>query len=133
MANLTQAEIDNLPPARLKDLAKRGILRVMSTMTKPITNVCYTDLQEYKKHARWKGTKITLRDASRMYHVPVGTISRWTNRGLITVIERTDREVYLDRADIAYCAEIRAERQGAGHTLFNPDRTPYVPTTRPRP
>jgi hypothetical protein len=130
MVNLTQAELDELKPAQLKDRAKRGIVRVMSTMTKPLARICYTDLPQYKKHARLKGSKISQREASRLYKIPVNTISQWTARGLINVLERTDREMYIDQADVAYCAEIRAERRGSGYWLFNRDRTPYVPTTR---
>lgn len=130
MTTLTKSEIDKLHPARLKDLAKRGIVRIMTTVSKPIDGIRYTDLPQYKKHAKYKGMRISLREASRLYKIPIKTISRWTLRGLITVLERTDREIYIDRADVAYCAEIRSERRGAGHWLFNEDRTPYIPTTR---
>ena len=132
MTTLKNGDIERMPAGQIKDLAKRGIIRLVTTLTKPMDRVCYTDLPQYKKHARWKGVKITVREASRLYKLPANTISQWTTRGLISVLERTEREIYLDRADVAYCAEIRAERQGSGHWLFNADRTPYVPTTRPR-
>ena len=96
----------------------------------PTAQIPYTEYPEYKKHAKLKGSKITVRKASRQYGVPSPTISRWTARGLITVLERTAREIYLDQADVAYCAEIHRRNGGAGKWLFNEDRTPYIPAAR---
>jgi hypothetical protein len=96
----------------------------------PIKDLPYTEYPQYKKHAKWKGVPITLSGASRTFGVPHPTISRWVSRNLITVLRRTKRELYLDKADAAYCAEIRREKSGPGKWLFNDDRTPFVTQTR---
>ncbi len=128
MTILTQNELERMPAAKLKDMAKRGILRVVNNG--PALEKHYTEYPEYKKHAKLKGVKITIQEASREYGVPAPTISRWVSRNLITVLQRTAREIYLDRADMAYCAEIHRQNSGAGKWLFNQDRTPYVATTK---
>jgi hypothetical protein len=125
---LTIKDLNKLPAAELKDLAKRGILTVMTQRS--LSDLKYTDLPQYKKHSKWKGIKITMREASRLFDIPHQTISRWVSKNYITVLEHKPREVYLDKADVAYCAEILHERSGSGKWLFNSDRTPYVPLTR---
>ena len=130
MNMLSKSELERMHGSQLKDLAKRGILRVMSTT--PIKDLKYTDLPQYKKHAKWKGTPITASEAARVFRVHQVTISRWAEKNLITILERTDREIYLDKADVAYCLEIYRERRGAGKWLFNPDRTPFIPLTAPK-
>lgn len=127
MNTLSKADLERMPGAQIKDLAKRGILRVMSAT--PIKNLKYTDLPQYRKHAHWKRIEITASEASRLFDVPQMTVSRWAKDNKITVLRRTNREIYLDKADVAYCVEILRERPGAGKWLFNPDRTPFVPVT----
>ncbi len=128
MGELTRIDLDRIEPSQLKDLAKRGIIRIMTNGVKPV-GYKYTDLPEYKRHAKWKGQEITVREASREFKVPTNTISQWVGRNLITVLRRTEREIYLDKADVAYCALIREQRRGSGRWLFNQDRTPHVVST----
>ncbi len=128
MTILTKSQIDELHPARLKDLAKRGIVRVVTTTS--IKSLKYTELPEYRKHANFKGVRITASEAARVFGIHQVTISRWGARGLLTILERTDREIYFDKADVAYCAEIYRQKKGSGRWLFNPDRTPYTTMTR---
>ena len=127
---VSQKEIDKLPAAELKAMVKSGILQVMNTTSKKIADQKYTDLPQYKKHQQWKGIKISVSEASRVFRIPNPTISRWASRGLISILLRTDRELYLDKADVAYCSEIYRERKGSGKWIFNDDRTPYTPLTR---
>ena len=125
--SLTTNQLNNIPAAELKDLAKRGILTVMTH--NKLETLKYTDLPQYKKHAKWKGSKITIREASRLFDVSSQTLSRWVAKNYITTLERRPHEIYIDKADAAYCAEIYHERNGQGKWLFNADRTPYVPLT----
>jgi hypothetical protein len=68
-----------------------------------------------------------MRAAARHYGIPNQTISRWASRGIIRIVSRTAREIYLDNADMAYCAEIYFTRRASqGRWLFNKDGTPYI-------
>lgn len=124
MNTLSKADLDRMHGAQLKDLAKRDILRVMSTAS--TSKIPYTAYPEYKKHAKWKGVPITIREASRQFGIPARTISRWAQKDDITTLRRTKREVYVDKADVAYAAEIRRQKPGAGRWLFRDDRTPHI-------
>jgi hypothetical protein len=126
--SLSPKELSRVSNDKLADLAKRGIVQVMVTPTVDIAHIKKTDLPQYKKHAHLKGKKISVSEASREYNIPKPTISRWAKRGLIKILERTDREVYLDMADVAYCSEIYKEKKGQGTWMFNDDGTPYVPS-----
>jgi hypothetical protein len=85
------------------------------------------DLPEYQKHAHWKGIGIGINEAAKEYRVPYVTVYQWMSSGIIRKIGRDGQKVLLDRADIAYCAEIYHQRGVKGRKLFNPDGTPYKP------
>lgn len=125
--SLSPKELSHVSPQELADMAQRGIIKVMVTPTVDIAHVKKTDLPQYKKHAHLKGVKISVREASREFDIPAPTLSRWATRGIIKILERTEREVYLDKADVAYSAEIYKERSGSGKWIFNDDGTPYIP------
>ena len=89
-------------------------------------------LPEYKKHAHLKGQPTWIGKASREYKVSPQTISNWVKKGYIRILGRDGQKVLIDSADVAYCAEIYHQRGGQGKWLFNPDGTPYVPSTHSR-
>ncbi len=80
---------------------------------------------EYKKYAHLCGVKILASEASRRYGVSTQSISNWVKAGYIKMIERSTKRVWIDEADIAYCAEVYKSNPGQGKWLFNSDGTPY--------
>ncbi len=83
--------------------------------------------------AHWENHPITLRDASKQFKVPVGTIDRWTRRGYVRVIRRgtsKSKPTLVNAADVAYCARIREIRQQAGipfgAPLLDDNGNPYL-------
>ncbi len=89
------------------------------------------ELQEYKKYAHLRGTSTWLSEAARRHNIAPQTLSKWVKAGFIKIVSREGNKVYLDEADVAYCAEIYHKRGGQGRWLFNPDGTPYKPKTVP--
>ena len=83
------------------------------------------DLPEYKKHAHLKGEGISISDASREFNIPAGTITRWMQSGIVSRLSSDGYRTFIDKADIAYCAEIYHRVGKQGRTLFNSDGTPY--------
>ena len=83
------------------------------------------DLFEYKKHANLKGMGISINEASRNFGIPSGTITRWMQSGIIKKLGNDGYRTLIDKADIAYCAEIYRHQGGQGKRLFNKDGTPY--------
>jgi len=87
------------------------------------------ELSEYKKHAHLKGVDTWVSEAARKYDIPLTTISTWVKHGYIRTLGQRGNKILIDEADVAYCAEIYRKRGGQGRWLFNPDGTPYTPTT----
>lgn len=86
------------------------------------------DAPEWRKFRKLAGKGISQKDASEKYCIPVMTIKRWTERGIIRVIgpdENDRRRILLDAQDVAYCAEIHKTRGGRGHWLFTDTGAPY--------
>lgn len=85
------------------------------------------DQPNYDKNLVGKG--IGLRDASRKYSIPLGTISNWVKRGFIKIISRQSvvggYKTLLDEADVAYYAKIRAQKPGKGYRPINSDGTQH--------
>mgnify|MGYP005814068585 CR=1 FL=1 len=75
---------------------------------------------EYQAHAELRGRPIALREASRKYDVPLSTLARWRRHGLIcTLGAGKGKRIWVDEADVAYCAEIRRKYGTPGRTLFD--------------
>ncbi len=85
------------------------------------------DLPEYKKNAHLRGQGIGINEASKEFRVPYITLYQWMSSGIIHKIGRQGQKVLLDKADVAYCAEIYHQRGIKGRKLFNSDGTPYKP------
>ncbi len=85
------------------------------------------DLPEYQKHAHLRGQGIGINEAAKEYRVPYITLYQWMSSGIIHKIGREGQKVLLDKADVAYCAEIYRQRGIKGRKLFNSDGTPYKP------
>ena len=87
------------------------------------------DLPEYKEYAaKWKGTRISISDASRDFNIPTGTITRWVQSGIIKKLDSDGYRTFIDKTDVVYCAGIyhRTKKVGKqGRRLFNHDGTPY--------
>jgi len=83
------------------------------------------DRPEYQKYSHLKASTISMHEATRRYHIPTPTISRWAAHGYIAILGHQGRQILICEADIAYCADIYHINRGRGHWLFNPDGTPY--------
>lgn len=57
---------------------------------------------------------VSLSEASRLFNIPDETISRWVKEGYIPIRERTSREVYIAKEDIAKVAEVYWANPGRG-------------------
>jgi predicted site-specific integrase-resolvase len=84
------------------------------------------DLPEYKKHSKWIGIGIGINEGAKKYNIPYTTLYRWYKRGLIKKIGSEGQKILLDRADVAYCAEIYSDQGAQGKRIFNADGTPYI-------
>lgn len=88
------------------------------------------------KFAHLCGQKISASEASRKYSKAYGIslsqvqFSRWAKFGFITILEKGYR-IQLDEAEVAYCAEIFAQKyqeysgQLRGVSIFDEDGNPY--------
>ena len=90
----------------------------------------------FRKHASLRGIGIGMNEASRKYGIPQPTISRWAKVGWIGVIGKDpgyvqNRRLWIDEAEMAYCAEVYHLKQAGGRKqgrkLFNGDGTPFEP------
>jgi transposase len=94
-----------------------------------VSSIPKEELPEYKKHAHLQGIGISISEASRKYEIGFSTLQRWATRGYVTRLGQEKNRVLIDEADVAYCAEIYRTRGGQGKWLFQPDGTPYTPTS----
>jgi len=83
------------------------------------------DLPEYQKNAHLRGIGIGINEAAKEFQIPYVTIYQWMSSGVIKKLGRQGQKVLLDKADVAYCAEIYRKKGVKGRKLFNPDGTPY--------
>jgi hypothetical protein len=128
MTTLTPTDLDQFTKAGLKNLVKRGIVRVSMDITlTELETMTKDELPEYQKHTKLIGKSISISEAARKYKIPNGTVVRWVQRGIIRRLGTEKNRVLIDEADVAYCAEIRSQNPGAGRWLFNIDGTPYTP------
>ncbi|MEJ5201945.1 MAG: hypothetical protein WHV66_06885 [Anaerolineales bacterium] len=88
------------------------------------------DLPEYSQFRNLQGKKINIRQASETYKIPFSTLRGWVLKGIIRKIEVTDRDIYLDEADVAYCSWIHKRKRGRGQRVFAPNGVPYIPKSR---
>lgn len=86
---------------------------------------------EWLKHRDLKGVEISIRDAARKYNTSSKTISRWAKRGIIPTLREDGYRKFLDESFVAYCTEVKNNREGSGKWLFDENGLPYTPTTRP--
>lgn len=71
---------------------------------------------------------ITVNDAADIYSVNRRTIVEWCGRGYIKIIKQGQPGIamFLDRADVAYCAYIhRIRNRVTGVPLLDDDGNPY--------
>ncbi|MFZ6030090.1 MAG: hypothetical protein ACOYYS_20435 [Chloroflexota bacterium] len=83
------------------------------------------ELPEYEKNAHLKGQAISVNEGSRKYEISSKTLSRWVKAGIIKRLSEDGYRVFVDEADVAYCAEVYRQHGGQGKRLFNKDGTPY--------
>lgn len=114
------ATITKRKSTELQELIASGTIRAIKTSSNKIL-VNENDLlmmlpkeERFKKYAHLSGKGILVSQASRKYNVTTATISRWIQRGLITVIKKTSRRTLIDEAEIAYLAEIYNTNPGQG-------------------
>ncbi len=80
--------------------------------------------------AHLRGRKISMSESSRKYGISQPTFSRWAKLGFIKVLER-GWKVYLDEADVAYCAAVYQEKyklyngRMMGVSVFDKNGNPY--------
>jgi len=99
----------------------------MSNGSNSTRHIPKEELPAYKKHAHLQEVEIGIGEAAREYNLNQPTISKWVKAGYIRVIGHEGQKVLIDKADVAYCAEIYHGRGGRGKWLFNTDGTPYIP------
>lgn len=125
----------------LRDMVEKGKIRAGVTMNETIVvneedvlhqaiesqGLSKEDLPEYQMYAHLKGIGIGINEAAKEYRIPYVTIYQWMSSGIIKKLGRKGQKVLLDKADVAYCAEIYRQRGIKGRKLFNSDGTPYKP------
>ena len=62
---------------------------------------------------------ISLREASRLFGIPNGTISRWVSKGLIPVLLRTKNKLHIDRSILEDIIYIYKAEPGQGKRTIN--------------
>jgi hypothetical protein len=83
------------------------------------------DQPEFKRFAYLAGQGISIREASVRFGIPNPTISRWVKKGYIKVLGHEGRRVFIDLADISYCAGVYLKNPGRGKWIFNQSGNPY--------
>lgn len=74
------------------------------------------------------GESITVNDAADRYLINRRTIVEWCGRGYINILKpgQPGIAMYLDHADVAYCAYVYHHRRGlSGVPLLDQDGNPY--------
>ncbi len=120
MVTLTPEQIENMDARKLKQLAARGIIKVMSDK-KILTK---EDYPEYKMFKDLSGKPIHISAAARKYNISDASIIRYVERGIIGVIGSRKNRKLVDEQDVAYCAEIISKHGGKGKKALNDDGTP---------
>ncbi|HAD07013.1 MAG TPA: hypothetical protein DCE76_07610, partial [Anaerolineaceae bacterium] len=133
-----------LEEARLRQLVEKGKIRAgviageMVVSEDEVRNqavIRKEDLPEYKKHAHLHGIPIGFTEASDKYGINLSSLQRWFKKGIIAEVKRErtigGEKIYLNEADVAYCAEIYHSRGGKGKWLFDKNGLPYKPKTGP--
>jgi len=119
---LSQNMLEKLSKRELLNMIEHGKLIIMYKESKE-------DRPEWQKVKHLQGVGIHLSEAARKYSIPLGTISRWVKRGLISVIGYDGNKTILNEADVAYLKEIYKTRGGRGRRVFGDDGLPYIPKT----
>jgi hypothetical protein len=128
--------------SRLRALINDGTIKaamVMNNLVVDEDEVAKTirkeDLPEYKTHAHLRGVGIGIAEAAKKYNLSGPTIFRWYKKGIIAEIKRETvlggEKIYLDEADVAYCATIYKKNGGQGRRIFGENGLPYKPKTGP--
>ncbi len=91
------------------------------------------DLPEYQKHSSKKGVGIGFTEAIEKYEVNLSTLYRWYKKGYVKEVKREKglggEKIYLDEADVAYCAEVFKSRGGQGKRVFDKKGLPITSKT----
>ena len=79
-----------------------------------------------EKFAHLRKKPITIAEATKAYHVQRITLLGWIKLGYVGVLNRKERPMMIDEAEVAYCAKIYHERRGKrGTRLFDESGNPY--------
>jgi len=88
------------------------------------------DLPEYQKHSSKKGVGIGFTEAIEKYEVNLSTLYRWYKKGYVKEVKREKglggEKIFLDEADVAYCAEVFKSRGGQGKRVFDKKGLPLT-------
>lgn len=68
---------------------------------------------EYAEFSHMAGLPISLSEAFRKYGILQATSSRWVARGILHVVGRGSKELFVDEAEMATLAKIYRESGGA--------------------
>jgi len=120
MVTLTPEQIDKMDANKLKQLAARGIIKVMSDKEK----LTKKDFPEYKMFSGVAGNPIHISAAARKYNISEPTIIRHISKGIIEVLGSSKNRKLVNEQDVAYCAEIISKYGGKGKKALNEDGTP---------
>jgi hypothetical protein len=105
--------LTNLPPDSKIELTKLPTGEItVSQDTPPKTKADY--INEDPKLRALKGQPIALPEASERYGIPKTTLFNWKSSEFVTVLKDDGYRVYLDEADVAYCARVYQQRKASG-------------------
>lgn len=82
-------------------------------------------LPVYQEYEELKGVPIRMFEASKKYNVSPSTITHWVQRGHISQLNQEGRKIFIDEADVAYCARIYHQNRGQGKWIFDEVGRPY--------
>jgi predicted site-specific integrase-resolvase len=131
-----------LPELKLRALIEKGKIKALALpdgelyvseqAVTTMASVPKEELPEYKKHAHLKGQAISINEAARKYEINPPTLWKWVQAGHIATLSNDGYRLFIDEADVAYCAEVYHQKGGGrGRRLFGRDGTPYKPKTGP--
>lgn len=92
---------------------------------KLLENLTLTQQPEYQAYKHMAGKGIGIREAGQKYGIAHQTICRWVAAGWLPVIARDGRKKLVDRAVMAYAAEIYSRKAGQGRWVFKHNGVPY--------
>jgi DNA-binding transcriptional MerR regulator len=64
-----------------------------------------------------RGNEISINEAARKYEINPPTLLKWMQAGYISSLNNDGYRLYVDEANVAYCAEVYHKKRGEKRTL----------------